>query len=183
MGSKLFYKIGEACRELDIQPYVLRYWETEFPFLKPDKMSSGQRVYTPRELQIIRRIKELLYDEGYTIAGAKKKLEAEIQQGGPRLLELVPSQPRGGDGGKEGEEASARVEAAAVAVVEDEAPGAAADASPGDAAPIAQAQLHLDALPDRLDSSAAEQVQTLVRGLRELRDEVQEILEILRRNP
>jgi DNA-binding transcriptional MerR regulator len=74
---KLYYKIGEACRVLDIQPYVLRYWETEFPVLQPIKSRSGQRVYSERELVVIRRIKELLYDEGYTIAGAKKKLETE----------------------------------------------------------------------------------------------------------
>jgi DNA-binding transcriptional MerR regulator len=75
---KLCYKIGEACRVLDIQPYVLRYWETEFQVLAPGKSRSGQRVYTEKELGIIRRIKELLYREGYTIAGAKKKLEAEM---------------------------------------------------------------------------------------------------------
>ena len=77
MAKKLYYKIGEACKRLDIQPYVLRYWETEFPMLKPDKSSSGQRVYSERDLATIRRIKELLYDEGYTIAGAKKKLDGE----------------------------------------------------------------------------------------------------------
>jgi DNA-binding transcriptional MerR regulator len=76
--QKLYYKIGEACRVLDIQPYVLRYWETEFPILAPTKSKSGQRVYAELELGIIRRIKELLYDEGYTIAGAKKKLETEL---------------------------------------------------------------------------------------------------------
>ena len=81
MAKKLFYKIGEACKLVDIQPYVLRYWETEFPFLSPDKSKSGQRVYSDRELDIIRRIKALLYDEGYTIAGAKKKLEGELEEG------------------------------------------------------------------------------------------------------
>ncbi len=78
MAKKLYYKIGEACKILEIQPYVLRYWETEFPFLRPDKSKSGQRVYSDREINIIRRIKELLYEEGYTIAGAKKKLEGEL---------------------------------------------------------------------------------------------------------
>ena len=78
MAKKLYYKIGEACKKLDIQPYVLRYWEKEFPILSPHKSKSGQRVYSDRELGIIRRIKELLYDEGYTIAGAKKKLEIEL---------------------------------------------------------------------------------------------------------
>ena len=77
-SAKLYYKIGEACKELDIQPYVLRYWETEFPSLSPSKSKSGQRVYTDREIEVIRRIKQLLYDEGYTIAGAKKKLEGEL---------------------------------------------------------------------------------------------------------
>ena len=82
MAKKLYYKIGEACKILEIQPYVLRYWETEFPFLKPNKSKSGQRVYSDHELDVIRRIKELLYEEGYTIAGAKKKLEGELASGG-----------------------------------------------------------------------------------------------------
>jgi len=79
--KRLYYKIGEACKALGIQPYVLRYWETEFPALAPSKSRSGQRVYSQKELEIIRRIKELLYDEGYTIAGAKKKLETELSSG------------------------------------------------------------------------------------------------------
>jgi DNA-binding transcriptional MerR regulator len=79
--KRLYYKIGEACKALGIQPYVLRYWETEFPALSPSKSRSGQRVYSEKELEIIRRIKELLYDEGYTIAGAKKKLETELAAG------------------------------------------------------------------------------------------------------
>ncbi len=78
MSKKLFYKIGEACKLLDIQPYVLRYWETEFPFLSPGKSKSGQRVYSAKEIEIIRRIKVLLYEEGYTIAGAKKRLETDL---------------------------------------------------------------------------------------------------------
>lgn len=74
---KRSYKIGEVCKLLDIQPYVLRYWETEFPALHPQKSQSGQRAYSEAEIDVIRRIKRLLYDEGYTIAGAKKKLEGE----------------------------------------------------------------------------------------------------------
>ena len=79
--KRLYHKIGEACKALGIQPYVLRYWETEFPALTPSKSRSGQRVYSEKELEVIRRIKELLYDEGYTIAGAKKKLEGELAAG------------------------------------------------------------------------------------------------------
>jgi DNA-binding transcriptional MerR regulator len=81
--KQLYYKIGEACKLLDIQPYVLRYWETEFPELSPNKSRSGQRVYSQSELDLIRRIKELLYEEGFTIAGAKKRLEVELAAGGP----------------------------------------------------------------------------------------------------
>jgi DNA-binding transcriptional MerR regulator len=71
------YKIGEVCKLADLQPYVLRYWETEFPQLSPNKSGGGQRLYTKRELDIILRIKELLYRDGFTIAGAKKKLEID----------------------------------------------------------------------------------------------------------
>ena len=71
------YKIGDVCRIADVQPYVLRYWETEFSVLAPDRSQPGPRLYTQKELQIIEQIKRLLYEEGYTIAGAKKRLEAE----------------------------------------------------------------------------------------------------------
>jgi DNA-binding transcriptional MerR regulator len=76
-GAELRYKIGDVCRLADVQPYVLRYWESEFPSLAPDRSLSGPRTYSAQELQIIEQIKRLLYDEGYTIAGAKKKLESE----------------------------------------------------------------------------------------------------------
>ncbi|HSP16826.1 MAG TPA: MerR family transcriptional regulator [Thermoanaerobaculia bacterium] len=75
--DKKLYKIGEVCKMADVQPYVLRYWETEFPSLAPNKSGGGQRLYTRREIDIILRIKQLLYSEGFTIAGAKKKLETE----------------------------------------------------------------------------------------------------------
>jgi DNA-binding transcriptional MerR regulator len=79
--SKRLYKIGEVCRIADVQPYVLRYWETEFAALAPNKSGGGQRLYTQREIDIILRIKQLLYSEGFTIAGAKKKLDVEITDG------------------------------------------------------------------------------------------------------
>jgi DNA-binding transcriptional MerR regulator len=72
------YKIGEVCKIADVQPYVLRYWETEFPALAPNKSGGGQRLYSQREIDTILRIKKLLYSEGFTIAGAKKKLESEV---------------------------------------------------------------------------------------------------------
>lgn len=76
-GAEIRYKIGDVCRIADVQPYVLRYWESEFPVLAPDKSIPGPRTYSALELDLIGRIKRLLYDEGYTIAGAKKRLEAE----------------------------------------------------------------------------------------------------------
>src|SRR5215212_6386798 len=75
------YKIGEVCKLAELQPYVLRYWETEFPQLAPGKSGGGQRLYNRREVDIILRIKELLYREGFSIAGAKKKLETEMSEG------------------------------------------------------------------------------------------------------
>ncbi len=75
-------KLGEACRDLDVQPYVLRYWESEFNFLRENQPPKGtQRTYSGEEMQWLRRVRELLYDEGYTIVGAKKKLDAEIAGG------------------------------------------------------------------------------------------------------
>jgi len=72
--DKLFYKIGEVSRITDVEPYVLRYWETEFPFLKPRKSKSGQRIYVKKDLDLIFQIKELLYNERFTIEGVRKRL-------------------------------------------------------------------------------------------------------------
>jgi len=83
------YKIGEVCKIADVQPYVLRYWETEFPPLAPNKSGGGQRLYSQREIDIILRIKQLLYSDGFTIAGAKKKLEGEPSQPAPSQKDLT----------------------------------------------------------------------------------------------
>lgn len=76
-SEKMFYQIREISEMLDIKSHVLRYWETEFPQLRPDKGSTGQRLYREKDLRLIKRIKQLLYDEKFTIAGAKKKLNSE----------------------------------------------------------------------------------------------------------
>jgi DNA-binding transcriptional MerR regulator len=75
MAPEKTFKIGEVCKLADLQPYVLRYWETEFPQLAPGKSGGGQRLYTREEVDTILRIKDLLYKDGFTIAGAKKRLE------------------------------------------------------------------------------------------------------------
>jgi len=148
--KRLYYKIGEACKELGIQPYVLRYWETEFPALAPSKSRSGQRVYSEKELEVIRRIKQLLYEEGYTIAGAKKKLETELA-----------------NGSLDGEGTAAAPEAPAPEAVDAVAP---APRAPQRKAPPA---------PPALDSDAAERIQTLRSGVEKALQEAREILALL----
>ena len=72
-----FYRIGEVSRITDLKPFVLRYWETEFPMLEPVKSSSGHRLYRQEDVDLVLRIKRLLYDEGFTIAGARRHLREE----------------------------------------------------------------------------------------------------------
>ena len=74
LPDKLFYKIGEVSQRTGVESYVLRYWETEFPILKPRKNKSGQRVYVKKDLDLILQLKKMLYQERYTIEGARKKL-------------------------------------------------------------------------------------------------------------
>ena len=80
--EKLFYKIGEVSRIVGIEPFVLRYWESEFPFLSPRKSKSGQRLYTKKEIDLVLQIQELLYVERYTIDGVRKKMGAGLQRQG-----------------------------------------------------------------------------------------------------
>ena len=80
--EKLFFKIGEVCELAGVQAHVLRYWESEFPMLAPQKNRAGQRVYRKRDVEMALRIKELLYEDMYTIAGAKKRLTNELRGGG-----------------------------------------------------------------------------------------------------
>jgi DNA-binding transcriptional MerR regulator len=71
------FKIGEVCDIAGVKPFVLRYWETEFPELAPAKGAGGQRTYSRVDVQLILRIKQLLYEERFTVAGAKKRLSEE----------------------------------------------------------------------------------------------------------
>jgi len=72
--DKLFFKIGEVAQLIGTKTSVLRFWETEFEFLKPEKSSAGQRLYTKREVNLILEVKRLLYDEKFTIEGVKKRI-------------------------------------------------------------------------------------------------------------
>ena len=91
--EKLFFKIGEVCELAGVQAHVLRYWESEFPMLAPQKNRAGQRVYRKRDVEMALRIKELLYEDQYTIAGAKKRLTNELRGGGK--LKVVGSEEEG----------------------------------------------------------------------------------------
>src|SRR6185503_19233370 len=100
--QKIFFRIGEVCELIKVQPHVLRYWETEFPMLTPQKNRAGQRVYRRKDVEMVMRIRDLLYEEKFTIAGAKKKLLDEIRSSSPRArasvrepepVEVTPPQP------------------------------------------------------------------------------------------
>jgi DNA-binding transcriptional MerR regulator len=71
---KALYKLGEVCQLTDTQPYVLRFWESEFPQLAPRKSRTGQRLYRQKDVELVLQIKRLLYEDGFTIASARKKL-------------------------------------------------------------------------------------------------------------
>jgi len=73
--DKLYYKINEVSEITKVKPYILRYWESEFNVLKPEKDSNDQRRYKKKDIETILLIKQLLYEQGYTIAGAKKKIK------------------------------------------------------------------------------------------------------------
>lgn len=79
--EKLYFRIGEVAELCDLPAYVLRFWETEFSQLKPTKGSTGQRMYRRRDVEHVIRIKQLLYSEGYTIAGAREQLKQEARGG------------------------------------------------------------------------------------------------------
>ncbi|MBA3912513.1 MAG: MerR family transcriptional regulator [Acidobacteriales bacterium] len=77
--DKLYFRIGEVAKLCALPTYVLRFWETEFPQLKPVKSSTGQRMYRKKDVESVLRIKGLLYDEGFTIAGARAHLRAGLK--------------------------------------------------------------------------------------------------------
>lgn len=76
LPDKLFFKIGEVAHLIGAKTSVLRFWETEFDFLKPEKTSTGQRLYTKKEVTLILEVKRLLYDEKFTIEGVKKRISS-----------------------------------------------------------------------------------------------------------
>ena len=87
--NKLFFKIGEVCELAGVEPFVLRYWETEFPSLAPQKGKTGHRVYRRRDVEMVLKIRSLLYDRGFTIAGARRQLAKGRPVEGPERDKLL----------------------------------------------------------------------------------------------
>ena len=85
IAEKLYYRIGEVEEITAVPAYVLRYWESEFKLLRPKKNPAGQRLYRPRDVELVQRIKTLLYDERLTLEGAKKRLLAESRRSSQQL--------------------------------------------------------------------------------------------------
>jgi DNA-binding transcriptional MerR regulator len=83
--DKLYFRIGDVAKLCDVPAYVLRFWESEFPQLKPHKGGTGQRLYRRRDVEMALRVKSLLYNEGYTIPGARQFLKSELKQKEPQL--------------------------------------------------------------------------------------------------
>ena len=88
--DKLYFKIGEVASLLKLKTNVLRYWETEFPVLQPIKSRSNQRLYRRKDVETALLIKELLYQQGFTIAGARKKIQSDKQLGLPLSISQSP---------------------------------------------------------------------------------------------
>jgi DNA-binding transcriptional MerR regulator len=93
LPDKIYFKIGEVSEIVGVEPYVLRYWESEFSALKPSKSRSQQRMYKKRDVELLLKIKKLLYDEMYTIAGAKKKLTRSGEKNPSPQMSLELSNP------------------------------------------------------------------------------------------
>lgn len=92
LPDKLYFRIGEVADIVGVEPHVLRYWETEFRSVKPEKSRKGQRVYSRRDVDVLLKVKDLLYGHRYTIAGAKRKLRTEglepVDEGDPVVKEV-----------------------------------------------------------------------------------------------
>ena len=98
-GKKTYYSISEVCSQTGLEPHVLRYWETEFSQLRPKKNRAGNRAYREKDIELLQYIKNLLYEQQFTIPGAKKKLsDARQFEGEPVKLEIPVSASAQGNG-------------------------------------------------------------------------------------
>src|SRR5215472_5689986 len=110
--DRLYFKIGDVARLCAVEPYVLRFWETQFPQLRPNKSGTGQRLYRRREVELALEIKRLVHAEGYTISGARQALEGANRR--PRPAPAPERVPQGRDPGARPERREPEAVAAAV---------------------------------------------------------------------
>src|SRR3984957_5080251 len=94
LPPKLYFRIGEVAELVGVEPHALRYWEREFRAIRPTKSAKGQRVYSRRDVENLMRVRELLYREGFTIAGAKKKLQRAGVEPTPSTMRAGELDPR-----------------------------------------------------------------------------------------
>jgi DNA-binding transcriptional MerR regulator len=92
--DKLYFKIGEVANIVGVKPHVLRYWESEFSRFRPTKSSKNQRLYRRQDIELVLKVKDLLYNQGFTIAGAKKKLQGESGKAALEKAETCPKSER-----------------------------------------------------------------------------------------
>jgi DNA-binding transcriptional MerR regulator len=159
--EKLFFKIGEVCDITGIQAHVLRYWESEFPMLAPQKNRAGQRTYRKRDVEMVLRIKELLYEDQYTIAGAKKRLTNDLR-GASKLKVVTPEM----SAQTQAAQPAPQLVPAPTSSTEDE-PHAYADTHERNAAAAVEHMPKVELTEDRRDA------------LRNLRDQLRELLVLL----
>jgi DNA-binding transcriptional MerR regulator len=123
LPDKLYFRIGEVAELIGVEPHVLRYWEREFRTIRPTKSRRGQRVYSRRDVETLARIRALLYDEGFTIAGAKRKLAASHGHGASsvegEVTEGIAADEVPQDGAAEGEAARDEARAPEIAAPPD----------------------------------------------------------------
>jgi DNA-binding transcriptional MerR regulator len=162
--QKRFYKISEVCQYTDTQPYVVRFWESEFPQLSPEKSRSGQSVYSRDDIELILRIKQLLYDEEYTLDGARRCLahEAKRSRKGSKGGKAAPAARRKQPARKAAKEAAGREK---MKEVDAPAPADADDVPPARTAPQ---PLEFDTVPRERYEDAVDEIAHLRMQIKEL---------------
>lgn len=194
LPSKLYFRIGEVAGMVGVEPHVLRYWEREFRAIRPTKSSKGQRVYSRKDVENLLRVRALLYEEGFTIAGAKKKLsrapgESESTEAAEEALEAdaraLPSRETDAEPRTSPREPRATTSSAKTALgAEPSSPAPLAAAPPAKplavaahvALPHAESMVLHQALAEPKPSRHAEELRTVRASLLELRAELESLL-------
>ena len=164
LPSKLFFRIGEVASLVGVEPHVLRYWEREFRSIRPTKSAKGQRVYSRKDVENLLRVRDLLYRDGFTIAGAKKRLQRGVATDAQPATDLLDQSDDEPDSETTEAETAADLEADAQRDTEEEEvvlgePASGPRSLPMDAsvevrAKLTALRLEVESFLDELDSSA-----------------------------